>query len=344
MIHVMQGNLLEAEVEALVNTVNCVGIMGKGIALQFKQAFPENFEAYAKACRKKEVRPGKMFVFETGRMFNPRYIINFPTKRHWKGKAKIKDVQAGLKALVQEIKRRGIKSIALPPLGCGNGGLDWSDVRRLIEQALSEVPEVKVALFEPRGAPEAEKMLIRTEKPSMTRARALFIKLIQNYSLPGYRVTMLEIQKLAYFLQEAGEPLKLKFEKAQYGPYAENLHFVLQKLEGHYTRGYGDRSKDAQFHLIGEAIQVADSFLADDQDAISRLNSVDRLIDGFETPYGMELLSTVHWVSKKESPPATDPDSTIRMAHAWNDRKKELLKSDHIRIAWDRLNEEGWLS
>ena len=186
--------------------------------------------------------------------------------------------------------------------------------------------------------------MVRTEKPHMTRARALFIKLIQNYSLPGYRVTMLEIQKLAYFLQEAGEPLNLKFEKAKYGPYAENLHFVLQKLEGHYTRGYGDRSKDAQFHLIGEAIQAADAFLADDQDAISRLNRVDRLIDGFETPYGMELLSTVHWVSKKDSPPATDPDSTIQMAHAWNDRKKELLKSDHIRIAWDRLKEEGWLS
>jgi O-acetyl-ADP-ribose deacetylase (regulator of RNase III) len=344
MIELMQGNLLEAKAEALVNTVNCVGIMGKGIALQFKQAFPENFKAYAQACRKGEVRPGKMFVFETGRIYNPRYLINFPTKRHWKGKAKIQDVRAGLQALVQEIKRLGIKSIAVPPLGCGNGGLEWSAIRPLIEQALSEVPEVKVTLFEPGGAPVAEAMPVRTEKPEMTRARALFIKLIQNYSIPGYRVTRLEIQKLAYFLQEAGEPLKLKFEKAQYGPYAENLNFVLQKLEGHYIRGYGDRSKDAQFHLIGEAMKVADSFLADDKDAASRLEKVDRLIDGFETPYGMELLSTVHWVSTKESPPAADPDTAIQMAHAWNDRKNNLLKSDHIRIAWDHLKQEGWLA
>jgi O-acetyl-ADP-ribose deacetylase (regulator of RNase III) len=344
MIELTTGNLLKTDAEALVNTVNCVGIMGKGIALQFKQAFPENFNEYAKACRKEEVKPGKMFVFETARMFNPRYIINFPTKRHWKGKSKIEDIRAGLKALVMEAKRRGIKSIAVPPLGCGNGGLEWSVIRPLMEEAFSEIPDVKILIFEPLGAPEADKMPVRTKKPNMTRPRALFIKLIEGYSLPGYRVTLLEIQKLAYFLQEAGEPLKLNFEKAKYGPYAENLHFVLQALEGHYIRGYGDRSKDANVHLIGDAIKDAELFLAVDENANARLEHVDRLIEGFETPYGMELLSTVHWVSNKEASPATDTESAVRMSHEWNERKKQVLREEHIRIAWDHLKEEGWIS
>ena len=140
--------------EALVNTVNSVGYMGKGVALQFKQAFPENFTAYQKACRAKEVRPGKMFVFETGSMISPKYIINFPTKRHWRGNSRLEDIESGLSALIQEIKRLGIGSIAVPPLGCGLGGLDWKVVRPMIEKAFSDMPEVRVLLFEPAGAPE----------------------------------------------------------------------------------------------------------------------------------------------------------------------------------------------
>ncbi len=150
MIEYQKGNILEADAEALVNSVNCVGVMGRGIALQFKKAWPENFKAYAAACRRKEVQPGKMFVFETGRLTNPRYIINFPTKRHWRGKSRIEDIKVGLRALAEEIRRRGIRSIALPPLGCGLGGLEWTKVRRLIEQILSNLTDVKVIVFSPR--------------------------------------------------------------------------------------------------------------------------------------------------------------------------------------------------
>jgi O-acetyl-ADP-ribose deacetylase (regulator of RNase III) len=153
MIEGAQGNLLDADVEALVNTVNTVGHMGKGIALQFKLAFPENFRAYAQAVRKGAVEPGRMLVVPTGFVTNPRYIINFPTKRHWRGRSRIEDVDAGLKALVQEIPRFGIQSIAVPPLGCGNGGLDWRDVKPRIVGALQELPGVRVLLFAPRGAP-----------------------------------------------------------------------------------------------------------------------------------------------------------------------------------------------
>ena len=245
MIELTTGNLLEANTEALVNTVNCVGVMGKGIALQFKQAYPDNFRAYEQACRAGEVQLGRMLTFSTGTLMNPKYNINFPTKRHWKGKSRIEDIKRGLTALIDEVQRLEITSIAVPPLGCGNGGLNWSDVRPPIEAAFASLPHVRVLLYAPIGAPDAEAMPVRTVKPRMTRARALLMKLIELYGVPGYRLSLLEIQKLAYFLQSAGEPLRLHFSKQKYGPYAENLHFVLQRLEGHFLRGYGDRSKEA---------------------------------------------------------------------------------------------------
>ena len=154
MLELKQGNLLEEDAEALVNAVNCVGVMGKGIALQFKQAFPENFQQYKQACDAKEVQLGRMFTVPTGKLFNPKYIINFPTKRHWRDKSKIEDIQTGLKALVAEVQQLGITSIAIPALGCGNGGLDWVEVKPLIESAFVELPEVKVVVFEPTDAPK----------------------------------------------------------------------------------------------------------------------------------------------------------------------------------------------
>jgi O-acetyl-ADP-ribose deacetylase (regulator of RNase III) len=151
MIRSAKGDLLSADVEALVNTVNTVGVMGKGIALQFKQAFPNNFAAYKAACKHGGVKLGKMFVYST-ETHCPRFIINFPTKQHWKGKSKISDIASGLEDLVELVKREKIRSIALPPLGCGHGGLNWDQVRPLIEEAFARVPEVEVELFEPVGA------------------------------------------------------------------------------------------------------------------------------------------------------------------------------------------------
>ena len=237
MIKEGQGNLLEADAEALVNTVNCVGHMGKGIALQFKQAYPDNFHAYQKAVKAGLVRPGAMFVFETGRYLNPRFIINFPTKRHWRGKSRLEDISSGLLALVEEIESRGIRSIAVPPLGCGNGGLDWKVVGPMIRDALAQLSNVEVILYPPSGAPAAQDMPVHTAAPNMTAARALFVKAIEQYQQSDYRLTLLEIHKLAYFLQEAGEPLKLRYTAGPYGPYADNLNKVLQRIEGHFTRG-----------------------------------------------------------------------------------------------------------
>jgi O-acetyl-ADP-ribose deacetylase (regulator of RNase III) len=153
MIELASGDILKDDSEAMVNTVNCVGIMGGGITLQFKNAWPENFKAYEAACLRQEVQPGRMFIFETGHLTNPRYIINFPTKRHWRGKSRMQDIDPGLQALVVELRERGITSVAIPPLGSGLGGLEWEEVRPRIEAALAELPDVHARVFEPRGAP-----------------------------------------------------------------------------------------------------------------------------------------------------------------------------------------------
>jgi O-acetyl-ADP-ribose deacetylase (regulator of RNase III) len=173
MISITNGNIIEANAEALVNTVNCVGYMGKVMALQFKQAYPDNFNAYARTCRSNDIKPGKMFIFETGQMFNPKYIINFPTKRHWRGESRLEDIESGLKALIQVVKKLNIRSIAVPPLGCGLGGLKWSVVRPMIEQAFSDLPDIHMYLYAPQGAPDAKAMPVHNLKPKMTRARAL---------------------------------------------------------------------------------------------------------------------------------------------------------------------------
>lgn len=334
------GNLLEENAEALVNTVNCVGVMGKGIALQFKQAFPDNFAKYQKACRENKVKPGQMFVVPTGSLFNPKYIINFPTKIHWRGKSKIEYIEKGLTALVQEVKRLGIKSIAVPPLGCGNGGLEWDEVRPLIEKAFAEVPDVKVYLYLPKGSPSPDKIKIGTKRPRLTKVRALLIALMDEYGVEGYKLTLLEIQKLAYFLQEVGGYMKLNFVKHKYGPYAENLNFVLQRLEGHYIRGYGDRSSHAEIYLLPNAAKEAYKYLENDKDALKTLRRVKEIIEGFETPYAMELLASVHWVVKEKPYIASDPSAVVQEVRNWNDHKKKF-REDHIVKAWEHLRNLG---
>ena len=181
MLKYKTGDILAEDAEALVNTVNCVGVMGRGIALQFKRAFPENFKAYAARCKRDEMQPGQVFVFETGQLTHPHYIINFPTKRHWRGKSRMEDIESGLASLAQEIRARGIRSIAIPPLGSGLGGLDWSEVRRRVQAALEKFDDVKVVVFEPGGGPVDKRANRSREVPKMTAGRAALIGLMDRY-------------------------------------------------------------------------------------------------------------------------------------------------------------------
>ena len=341
-----EGNILEADAQALVNTVNTVGVMGKGIALQFKKAFPEMFEAYAAICKAKKLQPGQMHVYDRGQMFNPRYIINFPTKRHWKGKSKVADIVAGLDALVQELTTRNIKSVAIPPLGCGHGGLNWAEVRPLIELAMGRVPEVEALIYAPKGAPEPASIVNRTDRPEMTPSRANMLRLLSEYCVLGYELTLLEIQKILYFLQTAGEPLRLRFTKDRYRPYADNLRHVLHRFEGHFIEGFGDGRNSPRTPIrlfeeaVREAAQVSERSSTPEQK--DRVRHVFELIEGFESPYGMELLASVHWVAAQEGVPS-EPRALVQAVHAWNVRKRKIMKPEHIQVAWNRLQDLGWL-
>ncbi|MBF0284634.1 MAG: macro domain-containing protein [Magnetococcales bacterium] len=348
MLELMRGNLLEAETDALVNTVNTVGVMGKGIALQFKMAFPDNFAAYKSACDVHQVQPGRMFIHERKTLTQPRYIINFPTKRHWKGVSRMEDIESGLENLVQQVRELNIGSIAIPPLGCGLGGLNWDEVKARIEAAFQNLPKVRVLLFEPAGAPSPSKIIHHAPPPRMTKGRAAIIGLIHQYVVMTYDfvLSMLEIQKLAYFLVEAGEDLRLEFAKNQYGPYADNLRKSLRDMEGHFTEGFGDGNNkpDTPMKLLPGAVDAANHFLADHPETKEKFSRVAMLIEGFETPYGMELLSTIHWIARHENPAAlTDDAAAIEGVHRWNDRKCRIFRPDHIRIAWTRLKDQGWL-
>jgi O-acetyl-ADP-ribose deacetylase (regulator of RNase III) len=221
MISFNNTNLLQSNAEALVNTVNTVGIMGKGVALQFKEHFPLNYKLYKKACEGGHVQLGKMFVTETGQLTGPGYIVNFPTKSDWRSYSKLSYISEGLDDLLKVIQERGIKSIAVPPLGCGNGGLDWKDVKPLIESKLSKLAhEVNIEIYEP-GHHSYTKTTMGKEVPKLTKARALTVALAERYHVLGFDISHLEIQKLAYFLQELGQSdLNLRFEKGHYGPYA----------------------------------------------------------------------------------------------------------------------------
>jgi len=343
MITLTRGNILEAGTEALVNTVNTVGVMGKGIALQFKRAFPENFLFYQRACERGEVQPGRMVVFETGWVGPPRYVINFPTKRHWRSPSCLEDIEAGLRSLVEEIEARKIRSIAIPPLGCGLGGLDWDAVRPRIEQALATLENVEVRLYGPEGAPDPRSMPDRRKRPPLTPARAILIELLARYGELGYSRTLLEAQKLAYFLQEAGQALNLLYVRGKYGPYAHKLDKALQRLEGHYIVGLGDAAHPrAEIELLPKAIEEARETLAAQPESRERFDRVAALIEGFETPYGLELLASVHWVARKEDPPVLNSDQATQAIRAWTPRKAHLFQPHHVETAWKRLVEQGW--
>ena len=343
MIEYKSGNILAEDAEALVNTVNCVGVMGRGIALQFKKAFPENFEAYARVCQRKEMQPGKMFVYDIEGLTNPRYIINFPTKRHWRGNSRIEDIEAGLRTLVAAIRQRDIRSIAIPPLGCGLGGLQWSSVKQRIEQALAGLDEVRIVIFEPGASPVAEKMPRNREIPEMTQGRAALVELMRSYlsGLLDPFVTLLEVHKLMYFLQQTGEPLKLRYKKAHYGPYAENLGHVLNAMEGHLISGYADGGDDPskQLELVPGAVEDAERFLQDHADTHERLERVRQLVEGFESPFGLELLASTHWVMDNE--PVSSRDEIIAHVHGWNSRKQQFSPRQ-INIAMDVLASKNW--
>jgi O-acetyl-ADP-ribose deacetylase (regulator of RNase III) len=351
MMRFVQGNLLEAPVDALVNTVNTVGVMGKGIALMFKEAFPANFRAYEDACKHHKVQIGKMFVTETGAFSGPRWIINFPTKKHWRQPSKLEWITEGLEDLKRVIEQKQIRSIALPPLGTGNGGLDWRDVRTKIEVALIDLTNMDIIVYEPTR--KYQNVAKRTGVEKLTPARALVAEMIRRYWVLGIECTYLEVQKLGWFLERSvhslglKDPLQLQFVADKYGPYSERLRHLLNNLDGtylHCDKRLSDAGPSDTISFNEERREYVRLYLK--QDDVHELGRVLDLtaerIDGFESPLGLELLSTVDWLITREGcePNVSGIRRGIRDWPAGKDaadRKLRLFDDRLIQLALDQL-------
>jgi len=340
------GNLLEAEVEALANSVNTVGVMGKGIALQFKNAFPANFKAYEAACKRQAVRLGEVFVFDNGRLTTPQWIINFPTKGHWRARSRIRDVAEGLDDLRDVIEELGISSIALPPLGCGHGGLDWDEVRSLVMERLDGL-DVVVHLYAPEGVPDAAEMVVSTPRQRLTTSTAALVSVIDQYSQVALFVSLIEIHKLMYFLQEAGEDLKLGYQGEVSGLYDDNLREGLKSLEGHQLGGFGDGSKKVReaepIAVLPGGVEEASDALAENHQVIERIERVLELVEGYESAYGLELLASVHWMAARNGN-SDDLSGVTKRVQSSSRRKRRMFTAQHIESAWQRLHDHGWLA
>ncbi len=349
MIHYTTGNLLDADVDALVNTVNTVGVMGKGIALMFKERFPKNMAAYVKACKTGEVQTGRMFVTGTGELMGPRWIVNFPTKQHWRAKSQMQWITEGLADLRRFILEHQVTSIAIPPLGAGNGGLRWSDVKPHIEQVLGDLSGVDIFIYEPTNQYQNVAKSKGVEK--LTVPRALIAELVRRYWVLGMECSLLEIQKLAWFLERAIEdeglkPLDLRFTANNYGPYADRLRHLLDALDGSYLKSDKRISDcdplDTIWFNDDKREKVALYLKTEAQDYLPALEKASRLIDGFESPFGLELLSTVDWLLAKEhvAPEPRALQEGIRhwpAGEKWAQRKLKLFDLSKLDLALRRL-------
>ncbi len=351
MMTFLQGNLLDASGEALVNTVNTVGVMGKGIALMFKEAFPENFRAYQEAAKRNEVRIGHMFVTENRTLNGPKWLINFPTKKHWRHPSKLEWIIEGLIDLRSVIREKAIQSIALPPLGCGSGGLEWTEVRREIERALGDLPNVNVLVFEPTA--KYQNVAKRNGVMKLTPARALVAEMIRRYWVLGIECTYLEVQKLGWFLertiQELGvkDDLNLQFKADKYGPYSDRLRHLLDALDGSYLhcdKRLNDAGLSDTIWFEEKQRPLMEAYLKQESSATLRLvlDRTEERIDGFESPLGMELLSTVDWLIQREGCEPTLPGIREGLQR-WpagpqaTGRKLRLFDDRLLKIALDRL-------
>lgn len=356
MIHYTQGNLLDADAEALVNTVNTVGVMGKGIALMFKERFSKNTEVYVQACKAKEVHVGQVLVTDTDELMGPKWIVNFPTKQHWRNPSKMEWVIDGLVDLKRFIIENQIKSIAIPPLGAGNGGLDWLQVRQQIDQALGDLSGVDIYIYEPTS--QYQNVAKRKGVENLTPARALIAELVRRYWILGFECSLLEAQKLAWFLERVIEnevvknPLNLQFKANRYGPYADRLRHLLDGLDGSYLKSDKRISDSNPLDAIwfdDSKRDLVNAYLhSDAKDYLPALEVTSQIIDGFESPFGLELLATIDWLVYKEkvTPTIDGVMAGIKLWPAgaeWAKRKEKLFDRRAVGIALDRLQQVSGL-
>ncbi|AZQ59731.1 Appr-1-p processing protein [Maribacter sp. MJ134] len=330
MIKYVTGNLFDSKAEALVNTVNTVGVMGKGIALQFKKLFPNNYKIYKDLCDNKEFHIGQLLVVSDQNVITgEKTIINFPTKKHWKSPSEYEFIEKGLEELKKVIKEKKIQSIALPPLGSGNGGLQWFRVKEIISNKLSEVENCQVIVYEPNAN---VKEVLNKERVKLTPARAMLLFMLFELVKNGEFVSEFASEKLCYFLQRFGaqEHFKLNYSPNFYGPYSGKVKHVLNYLNGSYVMGYAGKDKKPfeQLNLLVDSEQAVDDYIKKNKELLEIVINTREFLTGFYSSFGLELLSTVDYIARTNK--TLDKDEIKKELSNWSDRKKTLFSDDRF--------------
>lgn len=352
MIRIVKGNLLESNAQALVNTVNTIGVMGKGLALQFKEAYPTNYSYYRKACKNNEVKVGQMFVTEESNIYDGiKFIVNFPTKTTWRKPSEYSYIEQGLVDLRSKIIEYKWKSIAIPPLGSHNGGLDWNKVKPMIIKSLEGL-DCDIQLYEPSDA-IIEKM--KSERVKLTPARAMLLYMLCDLTSQGEFVSEFASEKIAYFLQKFGaqDIFNLHFKQYYYGPYSGKVRFVLHYLNGSYIKGVGQMDQKAfdPIFLLPDCLTAVKEYFAmpENKKYIDICHKTAQFLSGFYSTYLLELLSTVDFILSNEKDlqdwqsmsKEVVSERVISHINAWSERKKHLFNNKkHIDLVINHIYDD----
>ncbi|EOD9426170.1 TPA: macro domain-containing protein [Vibrio harveyi] len=342
MISYEKGDLFNDSAEALVNAVNTVGVMGKGLAYQFKERYPENFDKYRAACKKDELSVGTVFPVELNRNEGPRYILNFPTKAHWRGKSKIEYITEGVADLVRLVKELGISSVAVPALGSGLGGLPWSQVHKVLCAAFDQAPEVQWNIYAPNDAP-AERTPMK-----LTVGRSILLLALDMYlkSSRKEKLSELEAHGLVYLLNIRGALAAIPYDTFRNIPFSSVLHDSLKKMDGHclYLSGINKGPEATYISLDKNYLIEAKELINKERVSLASLREVKELISGYQSNEGMSIISTVLWAVEQPSAQNDDISREQIVNLVFEQLSKQRgISEGLIRGAFERLIEESWL-
>jgi len=339
MIKYITGNILESDAQALINTVNTVGVMGKGIALQFKKAYHNNYKAYVEACKRNEIEIGKLLVVKDSNLSSgEKYIINFPTKKDWRKPSEYSFIDAGLDDLIRVLDEYQIQSIAIPPLGAGNGGLEWEKVKRIIEQKLGNL-EVEIIVYEPT---QHIKEQLKKERVKLTDARALLLYVLYDLVRNGEYVSEFSSEKVCYFLQRFGAKkyFNLEFSPNFYGPYSGKVRFVLNVLNGSYIMGYSDMNKKPfePLVLVSDGYDTVKKHIESNPELNTIAKNTINFLTGFYSDFALELLSSIDFITTNKHSFETKVIS--EQLENWSDRKRSMFSNPkYITISVRQLQQ-----
>lgn len=352
-VRVLEGDLLKSNMHALINTVNTVGVMGKGVALAFKKRYPDMYRNYVRRCDRHEVRLGEPYVYRA----DDHLIVNFPTKGHWRSVSRLSDIVSGLDYLERHYKEWHIRSLAVPPLGCGNGQLEWRVVGPILLRYLRRL-DIPVELYAPHGS----SLLSETQLDLLGQTDTTH-EIEQQWQIEPWLVAIAEtvrrlellryhwpvgrvmLQKIVYFATVAGLPTGLEFERAGYGPFAADLKAAVGRLQNNGILTEQPRGRMIEMRS-GPALDDARASYREQLDKWSDL--IDRLVDlaaRFDTG-GAEIAATVHYAAEDlrsrlgRTPTVSE---VITYVEEWKRRRNPPLKRDDILRAVVNLGTRGWL-